>query len=170
MFAGGAFAGKLLNVQFNIWFLVLGIFVAAVTGDQVGYQFGSRVGPALFRRPDSQFFKHEHVVKAQGFFDRHGPKAIVLARSVPIIRTFCPIVAGVGRMDRAVFTRYNIVGGMLWGVGVTLLGYFLGGIDVVKNNFEIAILMVVAVSALPIAVEVVRSRRRSGCEDQPEPV
>jgi membrane-associated protein len=159
MFAGGAFASKLPNVQFNIWILVIGIFIAAVAGDQVGYQFGLRVGPAIFRRPNSRLFKHENVEKAQEFFDKHGPNAIVLARFVPIVRTFCPIVAGVGRMDRATFTRYNLVGGLLWGVGVTLLGYFLGGFDVVKDNFEIAILLVVAVSALPIVVEVVRARR-----------
>ncbi len=170
MFAGGAFTAKLPEVQFNIWLLVLGIFVAAVTGDQVGYQFGSRVGPALFRRPDSRLFKHEHVEKAQAFFDKHGPKAIVLARFVPIVRTFCPIVAGVGRMDRGVFTRYNVVGGLLWGVGVTLLGYYLGSVDLVKENFEVAILLVVAVSTVPILVEVLRSRRRRGHEDQPEPV
>ena len=169
MFAGGAFASKLPDVQFNIWILVVGIFIAAVVGDQVGYQFGYRVGPAIFRRPNSRLFKHENVEKAQAFFDKHGPKAIVLARFVPIVRTFCPIVAGVGRMDRATFTRYNLVGGLLWGVGVTLLGYYLGGFDVVKDNFEIAILLVVGVSALPIVIEVVRSRRRRGGDGTPEP-
>ena len=169
MFAGGAFAAKLPNVDFNIWVLVIGIVVAAIVGDQVGYSFGHRAGPAIFRRPDSRLFKHEHVEKAQTFFDRHGPKAIVLARFVPVVRTFCPVVAGVGRMDRSTFTRFNVIGGIVWGAGVTLLGYFLGGFDVVKDNFEIAILLVVGVSALPIVIEVVRSRRRRGGDGTPEP-
>jgi membrane-associated protein len=159
MFAAGAFAEQLPNVDFNIWILMLGIFVAAVVGDQVGYLFGRKVGPSIFSRPDSRLFKHENVEKAQGFFDRHGPKAIVLARFVPIVRTFCPVVAGVGRMEYSTFVRYNVLGGFLWGIGVTALGYFLGTRQIVQDNFEIAILAVVAVSVLPIVVEVLRSRR-----------
>lgn len=162
MFAAGAFAEQLPNVDFNIWVLMAGIFIAAVAGDQVGYLFGKKVGPSIFKRPDSRLFKHENVEKAQAFFDRHGPKAIVLARFVPIIRTFAPIVAGVGRMNYSTFVRYNVVGGFLWGVGVTALGYFLGTRQIVQDNFEIAILAVVAVSVLPIVVEVVRSRRHHG--------
>lgn len=159
MFAAGAFAEQLPNVDFNIWVLMIGIFVAAVAGDQVGYLFGRKVGPSLFSRPDSRLFKHENVEKAQAFFDRHGPKAIVLARFVPIVRTFCPVVAGVGRMDYSTFVRFNVIGGFLWGVGVTALGYFLGTRPIVQDNFEIAILAVVAVSVVPIVIEVVRSRR-----------
>ena len=159
MFAAGTFEDKLPNVQFNIWVLCLGVFIAAVAGDQVGYLFGRKAGPALFSRPDSRFFKQEHLEKAQSFFEHHGPRAIVLARFVPIVRTFCPIVAGTGQMDYGTLVRFNVVGGFLWGVGVTLLGYFLGNVPLIADNIELALLMVVAVSLIPIAIEVIKSRR-----------
>ncbi|MFL6205053.1 MAG: DedA family protein [Acidimicrobiales bacterium] len=139
--------------------LVVGIWIAAIVGDQVGYVFGNRVGPALFSRPDSRFFKQANVDKAHEFFERYGPRAIVLARFVPIVRTFTPIVAGVSKMDYRTFVRWNIVGGTLWAWGVTLLGYFLGQIDVIEQNLEIAILLVVAISCTPIALELVKARR-----------
>ena len=138
---------------------MIGVFIAAVAGDQVGYLFGNKAGPALFRRPDSRLFKQEHLEKAQEFFDRHGPRAIVLARFVPVVRTFCPIVAGAGKMEYKTFVRYNVLGGFLWGVGVTLLGYFLGNVPIIADNIEIALLLVVAVSLIPIGFEVLRSRR-----------
>src|SRR5690606_22043308 len=159
MFAAGTFEDKLPNVQFNIWVLCLGVFIAAVAGDQVGYLFGRKAGPALFSRPDSRFFKQEHLEKAQSFFEHHDPRAIVLARFVPIERTFCPIVAGAGQMEYGTFVRFNVVGGFLWGVGVTLLGYFLGNVPLIADNIELALLMVVAVSLIPIAIEVIKSRR-----------
>lgn len=139
--------------------LLLGCFLAAVAGDQVGYLFGRRVGPALFRRESSRFFKQQNVDKAQAFFDKHGSKTIVLARFVPIVRTFAPIVAGVGRMPYRTFVVFNVLGGLLWAVGITMLGFFLGQIDVVEQNLELAVLAVVALSALPIVIEVVKSRR-----------
>src|ERR671917_773678 len=139
--------------------LLVGCFVAAVAGDQVGYLFGRRVGPALFKRPDSRFFKQENVDKAQGFFDRYGAKTIVLARFVPIVRTFAPIVAGVSRMNYRTFVTFNLVGGLLWAIGVTLLGYFLGQVDFVEQNLEIAILTVVAISVLPIVFELWKARK-----------
>jgi membrane-associated protein len=139
--------------------LVVGCFVAAVVGDQVGYLFGRRVGPALFRRPNSRFFRRENVDKAQAFFDKHGSKTIVLARFVPVVRTFAPIVAGVSRMHYRTFVMFNVIGGFLWAVGVTLLGYFLGQIEVVEENLEIAILTIVVVSVMPIALEVIKARR-----------
>ena len=139
--------------------LLLGTWIAAVAGDQVGYLFGQRVGPALFRRPDSRFFKQANVDKAQAFFDKHGARAIVLARFVPIVRTFAPITAGVSNMEYRTFVRWNLVGGTLWAIGVTLLGYFLGQVDVIEENLEVAILLVVAISLLPIAFEIVKARR-----------
>jgi len=145
--------------------LLVGCVIAAIAGDQFGYLFGRRVGPALFRRPDSRFFKHENVEKAQAFFDRYGAKTIVLARFVPIVRTFAPIVAGVSRMNYRTFVTFNIVGGTLWGVGVTLLGYFLGQVDVVEQNLEVAILAVVAISLVPIALEIVKARRVEPAKD-----
>ena len=139
--------------------LLIGTWVAAIAGDQVGYLFGQRVGPALFKRPDSRFFKQENVDKAQEFFAKYGPKAIVLARFVPIVRTFTPITAGVSRMEYRTFVTYNVVGGTIWAFGVTLLGYFLGQVDVIEANLELAILAVVAVSCAPIAIELYRARR-----------
>jgi membrane-associated protein len=140
--------------------LLVGCFVAAVAGDQVGYVFGKKVGPALFRRPDSRIFKQEYVEKAQDFFDKHGSKTIVLARFVPIVRTFAPIVAGVGKMQYRTFVSYNVVGALLWAVGITTLGYVLGDrVPWVEENLEIAIIIIVGLSFVPIAIEVIRSRR-----------
>ena len=146
------------------WLLLL-VWVGAVGGDQVGYLFGQRVGPALFKRPESRLFKHENVDKAQAFFDKYGPKAIVLARFVPIVRTFTPITAGVSSMHYRTFVTYNVIGGTIWAFGVTLLGYFLGQVDVIEQNLELAILAVVAVSCAPIAIELIRARRARRAAD-----
>ena len=131
----------------------------AIVGDQVGYLFGRRVGPALFARPKSRLFDPAHVDKAHHFLDRHGAKTIVLARFVPIVRTFAPVVAGVGGMDYRTFVRFNVVGGLLWGAGLPLLGFFLGQIGFVKQNIEAAIIVIVLVSLLPMIIEFVRHRR-----------
>ena len=136
-------------------------FAAAVAGDQVGYLFGHKVGPALFQRPRSRLFNPANVDKAQAFFDKHGPKTIILARFVPIVRTFAPIVAGVGKMRYRTFVAYNFVGGGLWGIGVTTLGFFLGEIDFIKHNIELAAVIVVAISLAPIAVEFWRHKKRA---------
>jgi membrane-associated protein len=133
--------------------------LAAIIGDQVGYMFGRKVGPALFTRPNSRLFKQENVEKAHAFFEKHGPKSIVLARFVPIVRTFTPIVAGIGVMRYRTFVTYNVLGGLLWAVGITTLGHFLGEIEFVRENIELAILAVVAVSVTPIAIELYRARR-----------
>jgi membrane-associated protein len=139
--------------------VIVCLTLAAIIGDQVGYIFGRKVGPALFTRPNSRLFKQENVVKAHLFFDKHGPKSIVLARFVPIVRTFTPIVAGIGDMRYRTFVTYNVLGGLLWAVGVTSLGHFLGEIEFIRENIELAILAVVAVSVTPIAIELLRSRR-----------
>jgi membrane-associated protein len=139
--------------------VVLCVVVAAVVGDQVGYTVGQRLGPSIFRRPDSRLFRQSHVHKAQAFFDKHGSKTIVLARFVPIVRTFAPVLAGVSGMHRRTYLTYNIVGAALWGGIVTVAGYFLGQIDAVKNNIEIAIPLIVALSLVPVAIEFVRHRR-----------
>jgi membrane-associated protein len=134
------------------------VVAAAIIGDQVGYIFGRRVGPALFTRPDSRFFRQQNVQKAQAFIEKYGPKTIVLARFVPIVRTFAPIVAGVGQMDYRTFVKYNVLGGVLWGAGLTTLGYFLGEIEFVKDNIELAIIVIVAISLLPVVFEVRKHR------------
>jgi membrane-associated protein len=139
--------------------LLIGVWVAAIAGDQTGYFIGKRLGPALFRRPDSRFFKQSNVDKAQAFFDTYGTKTIILARFVPVVRTFTPLVAGVGKMRYRTYLVYDVIGGTLWAIGVTLLGYFLGQVDVIEQHLELAILAVVAVSASPIAIEILKARR-----------
>lgn len=133
--------------------------VAAIVGDQVGYVIGTKLGPALFKREESRFFHPQNVAKAEAFFAKHGSKTIILARFVPIVRTFVPTVAGASKMHYRTFVTYNVVGGILWGAGVTSLGYFLGEIEAVKNNIELAALAVVAVSVLPIAIEYTKHRK-----------
>ncbi|MFE9689558.1 DedA family protein [Micromonospora sp. NPDC005806] len=142
-----------------LWLLCLLVVVAAVGGDQVGYLFGKRVGPSLFRRPNSRLFKQENVHRANDFFARYGARSIMLARFVPIVRTFTPIIAGVSRMQYRTFLIFNLVGGTLWGVGVTVLGYFLGQIAFVKANIEYILIGIVLVSVLPIGIQLLRSRR-----------
>jgi membrane-associated protein len=142
--------------------IVAGVaFAAAVLGDQVGFWFGRKVGPALFSRPDGRVFKQQHVTKAHAFFEKHGAKTIVLARFVPIVRTFAPIVAGVGNMNYRTFLMFNVLGGFLWAVGLTTLGYFMGQIDAVKNNIELAIVAIIAVSLVPVAIELIKHRREA---------
>ena len=121
--------------------------------------------------PNSRLFKQENVEKAQAFFDKHGAKTIVLARFVPIVRTFTPIVAGVSNMEYRTFVVYNVVGGALWAVGVTLLGYFLGQVDVIEENLELAILCLVAISVAPMVIEVIRARRHAkGATDETDSI
>jgi membrane-associated protein len=155
------FTAGLLASQGTLNFpvILVGCFIAAVAGDQVGYAFGNRVGPALFRRPDSRFFKQEYVHRAQQYFDRQGPKTIVLARFVPIVRTFAPIVAGVGSMTYRTFVTYNVVGGFLWAVGVTSAGYLLGETvpDIDKYLLPI-IAVIVLLSVIPVLLEARRQR------------
>lgn len=139
--------------------VVLVTVICAIAGDQVGYWFGKRVGPALFDRPKSRIFNPDYVTKAHNFLEKYGAKTIVMARFIPIVRTFAPIVAGVGSMRYRTFVTYNIIGGVIWGGGVTTVGYFLGEVELVKNNIEIASLFIVGISVLPIVLEFVRHRR-----------
>ncbi|GGZ12753.1 hypothetical protein GCM10010387_00800 [Streptomyces inusitatus] len=149
-----------------LWAVCSLIVAAAVVGDQVGYLFGRKVGPALFKRPDSRLFKRENVEKAHDFFEKYGPKSLVLARFVPVVRTFTPVVAGVSRMNYRSFVIFNIIGGVLWGAGVTLLGAGLGGIDLVHRHIEKVLILIVLLSVLPIVVEVLRARA-GGRKEEP---
>lgn len=154
-----------------IWVILPVLFVAAVVGDQVGYIFGNKVGGALFRREDSRLFKQEYLTKAHDFFEKHGPKSIFLARFVPIVRTFTPIVAGASDMHYRTFVRWNILGGLVWAVGVTTLGHFLGQIGLIRDNIEYAIIILVLISISPMIIEVVRHRRsRTTGAAQPDEV
>ena len=143
-----------------LWLAVVLIVAAAVAGDQVGFLIGRRTGPALRRRPDGRLFRRRHLGRATDFFQRRGPRTIVLARFVPVVRTFTPVVAGASGMSHRTFTAYNLVGGSLWGAGVTLLGHGLGQVAPVRNHVELILLAIVAVSVAPAAVTVLRSSRR----------
>lgn len=157
--AGGAFLGAtgsmetLADVRFNIVVVCVGCAVMAVLGDQVGYLIGKKAGPKIFDRPDSRLFRREWVDSAEEFFAKNGPKALVLARFVPIVRTFVPTVAGVSRMDYSTFVRWNVIGGVLWGGCIPLLGYWFGSISWVRENFEIAVIGIVLVSFIPMIIE-----------------
>jgi membrane-associated protein len=144
-----------------IWLVCLLLTVSAVVGNVAGYYLGYHAGAALFNRPDSRLFKREHVDKTHAFFSKYGARAIVLGRFVPIVRTFITAIAGVGRMDPRTYFTYSIAGGVAWASGVTLLGFWLGRVPFVKSNIELILIGIVALSVLPIIIEVVRARRVS---------
>jgi membrane-associated protein len=144
-----------------LWVALILLPIAAVVGNLVGYWIGRKAGPSLFNRPDSRLFKAKHVERAHEFFERNGGKTIILARFVPIVRTFATVVAGVARMDFRKFAVYSLVGGILWTLSVTLLGYWLGQIDVVRQHIELFIVGILALSFVPVAVEALRARRRT---------
>lgn len=136
----------------NIWLLVPGIGIAAILGDNVGYWFGQKVGPPIFSRPESRFFKPQNLAKAKEYYDKYGPITIVLARFLPFIRTFVPIVAGAVQMQYRTFFIYNVMGGLLWGAGVTLAGYFLASLippDVLERYFIVIVLLAFFVPGIP---------------------
>ncbi len=154
-------AGFLASQGFlSIWILAPLAFLAAVLGDAVGYSFGRRMGRKLFRRAESTFFKPEHLERAEAFFERHGGKAIVLARFLPVVRTFTPIVAGAGNMRYPRFALFNIAGGLLWAVGISLAGYFLGSTIPNVDHYLLPIILgIIIVSIAPTAVHIWRQNR-----------
>jgi membrane-associated protein len=149
------------TLDFPLWGAILLICLAAVLGDQAGYVFGKKVGPSLFTRPDSRLFKQENVVKAHEFFEKYGAKSLVLARFVPIVRTFTPIIAGVSGMRYRSFITFNVIGGVLWGAGVTLLGSWLGNVDFVHEHIEAILVLIIFVSVIPILIEFLRARSKN---------
>ncbi|MDO8576626.1 MAG: VTT domain-containing protein [bacterium] len=156
------FTAGLLASQgiFNVWILIPLLTLAAILGDNTGYWFGAKVGYRLFLRPDSRFFRQEHLKRAKEFYDRHGFLAIVLARFIPIIRTFAPIVAGVVRMRYRVFVVYNIVGALLWASGVTFLGFYLGQkIPGIETYLTPIISVIIIVTCIPLVREYFRKRK-----------
>jgi membrane-associated protein len=158
LFAAGAFAAK-GDLSLGILFVLLS--VVAILGDSLNYKIGATMGTAAFDRPDSRVFKKEYLDRTKAFFTRYGGKTIVMARFVPIVRTFAPFVAGVGAMDYRRFLMWNVVGGILW-VGICLsAGYFFGNLPFVKDNFSVVILAIIFVSVLPVAIEAIRHRRAS---------
>ncbi|MDP3276018.1 MAG: VTT domain-containing protein [Deltaproteobacteria bacterium] len=136
------------------------LMVCAIAGDAVGYQIGKRAGPALFKRPKSFFFRPAHIERTREFYEIHGGKTIIMARFVPIIRTFAPVVAGIGQMPYRRFLSFNVVGGISWVLSMTLLGFFLGKIINPKSIDKIALLIIV-ISVLPLVFEFIRNRKKS---------
>jgi len=156
------FTAGLLASQgiFNIWILIPLVTIAAILGDNVGYWFGAKVGIKLFLRPNSRFFRHEHLVRAKDFYERHGFLAIVLARFIPIVRTFAPIVAGIVRMEYKTFVAYNIAGALLWGSGVTFLGFYLGEkIPGIEQYLTPIVVGIIIVSCIPLVREYFRKKK-----------
>jgi membrane-associated protein len=157
LFTGGLLAASSLIAP--LWVLLLTLPIAAIAGNLVGWWIGRKAGPAVFDRPDSRLFKARHVDRAHRFFERNGGRAIILARFVPVVRTFVTVMAGVARMNFRRFAVYSLIGGLLWTAGVTLLGFWLGQLALVREHVELFVLAVVVLSFVPIAIETVLSRR-----------
>ncbi len=164
--AGALYATNVLpgNVPINIHLFVVLLWLAAVLGDTVGYWFGRKTGPNIFSKPDAKIFKQSHIQNAQGFYEKHGGKTIIMARFIPIVRTFAPIVAGIGKMSYRKFLSYNIIGGLVWTFGITYLGYFAGkallaaGIAIDSVILPL-VFMIIAISLLPPAIEILRNKQ-----------
>ena len=158
LFAVGTLAARnILNI-WSVYFLFLG---AAILGDTVNYSIGKRLGPRVFSKPNSRIFKKSHLAKTEAFYEKYGGKTIILARFIPIIRTFAPFVAGVGQMHYRTFLYYNVIGAFLWVTMFTWLGYLFGGIKIIKDNFELAVVGVIIFSVIPIAFEYIMHKKRA---------
>lgn len=145
------------TIGFNIWLLILLLVICAFLGNQVGYLIGTKAGPALYSREDSRFFRRSHVETAHAFFEKYGGRALILARFVPVVRTFVPVVVGVAGMNPKRFAMFNAIGGVLWTAGITLLGYSLGDrIPFVKQNLDLIFITIVVISVIPLLIELVR--------------
>jgi membrane-associated protein len=142
-----------------LWLVCVLVTVCAFVGNVCGYWIGAKAGPALFNKQNSKLFKKEYVDKTHEFFDKYGARAIVMARFVPIVRTFITAVAGVGRMDTKKFFTFSAIGGVLWASGVTVLGFFLGQVTFIKENLDAMLVLIVLISVVPIVVEIVKARR-----------
>lgn len=162
LFAAGAFAAL---GSFNVYFLFIILFIAAVFGDTVNYWIGNKMGQKVFERK-SRFIKKEHLIKTQKFYEKHGGKTIVIARFMPIIRTFAPFVAGIGTMDYPKFLAFNVLGGFLWTSLFIFGGYYFGNLPIVRENFEKVIFAIIIISVLPMIIETIRSKRRKGQKEE----
>ncbi len=173
LFAAGAIAASTADAAtddgLSMMVMIPLLIVAAVTGDAVNFAIGSRVGPGILEKEKIPFIKRAHLEKTQRFYEKHGSKTIVLARFVPIVRTFAPFVAGIGKMPYSTFGLYNVVGAVAWVSICAGAGYFFGNIPIVKKNFELVVLGIIALRVLPIAVEMWRARAASKAEGQGAP-
>ena len=158
LFAVGTFAAV---GALDLWLTIGLLLVAAVAGDALNYSIGARVGPAVFRRDDVRFLNRKHLDRTHEFYERYGPITIVIARFVPIVRTFAPFVAGMGRMTYARFALYNVTGAVLWITGLVLAGYAFGNIPIVRRNFSLVVLVIIALSILPAVIEGWRQHRKA---------
>ena len=145
---------------FNVFYLMIVLSLMAIIGDAVGYGIGFKAGAALYKRPDTLWFRRKHLLYAKEFYEEHGGKAIFLARFVPFARTFAPVVAGIAQMSYPRFASYNVFGGIFWVCSMTLAGFFLGSFPWVRHNLEKVVLLIVFVSVLPIVVEYLRNRKK----------
>ena len=155
--AGALLASHVIALPF--WILALGVFVAAVAGDQLGYLIGRHYGPKVFSRPDSRIFRRDNAERAQAFFAKRGAPAVVLGRFVPVVRTFVPVVAGVGAMPHRAFTALNLIGALIWAVGIVTVGFFFGGVSFVAAHIELITIAIAGVSVIPAAIKVLRRRQ-----------
>ena len=160
LFAAGTFCAVPEN-GLNVHLMALLLFIAAVLGDTVNYWVGAKIGPAVFKREDSVLLRKKHLERAHAFFEKYGGRAIILARFVPIVRTFVPFVAGVGRMTYSRFIAYNVIGGFVWIYAFIFLGYGFGNLPFVQKNFKLVILAIIVISILPMVVEGWRAWRES---------
>jgi membrane-associated protein len=158
LFTAGLFAAQ-GAIETPIWLICVLVSICAFVGNVSGYYIGLKSGPVLFDKPNSKLFKHEHVVKTHEFFERYGTRAIVLARFVPIVRTFITAIAGVGQMDKKKFFTYSAIGAVPWAAGVTILGALLGKIEFVRSHIDLILVLIVLISVIPIAIEFLRARR-----------
>jgi membrane-associated protein len=158
LFTVGVVAGA---GQLNIWAVNAVLMAAAIIGDTVGYMLGRKAGPHIFNRPDSRFFRREHLMRTHEFYEKYGGRTIIYARFIPIIRTFAPFVAGVAEMNYFHFLSFNIFGGIGWVALMTTMGYYLGGVPFIRRNFDKVILGIIIVSVLPALIEAIKARRNS---------
>ena len=157
LFAAGTFAAL---KAFRIGWLILVLAAAAIIGDTVNYWVGHFLGPKVFNKEKTRFFKKEHLDRTHAFFEKYGGKTIIIARFVPIVRSFAPLVAGIGRMSYGKFIAFNVIGGVGWVVLLTGAGYFFGNIPIVRKNFSLAILAIIALSTVPVVTEYLRHRKK----------
>ncbi len=163
LFAVGAIASL---GALDIKLVLVSLTIAAILGDTLNYQIGKFIGPKVFQQQNSRIFKLEYLQKTQRFYDKYGGKTIIIARFVPIVRTFAPFLAGVGTMTYPKFLAYNVVGGILWICSLTLAGYFFGELPIVKNNFSLVVLGIIVVSILPVLIEWFRTRQETNASSE----
>ena len=159
LFIANAAAGKTPGINVPLWLACVLLSIAAIGGNACGYWIGYKAGPSLFYRPESKLLKPEYIEKTHEFFDKYGVRAIVLARFVPVVRTFITAMAGVGRMPFRTFITFSALGGVIWAAGLTILGYFLGQITFIQKNIELIAILIIVISLIPAAIEWMRARK-----------